>query len=141
MTACLTMDDVAQLNQEPIEELRRIAEALDPAAPDSCEIFAKEVASVETVLRQTYKAAALMARRTDSPEQEAGIWRRMQEFANRVMDALKQLKDVYPKCGTPELYDLALDYRVAADKRLALITESIQCQNLPTPEGLFPRMT
>jgi len=141
MTGCLTIDDVARLSREPIEGLRRTAAELDPGDADSSRIFAKEVARVETALKQTYKAAALMARRTDTLEEEAEVWRRMQEFAGAVVDVLKQLTEVFPNCGTPELYNLALDYRLAADKRLANISESLQCQNLPTPEGLFPRMT
>lgn len=141
MTGCLTIDDVARLSREPIEELRRRAAKLEPGDADSCRIFAKEVAKVETVLKQTYKAAALMARRTETPEQEAEVWRRMEEFAGVVIDTLKQLTEVFPHCGTPELYNLALDYRLAADKRLANISESIQCHGLPMPEGLFPRMT
>jgi hypothetical protein len=141
MTGCLTIDDVARLNREPIEDLRRTAAGLNPGDVDSCRLFANEVARVETVLKQTYKAAALMARRADTPEQEAEVWRRMQEFAGAVIDALKQLTEVYPNCGTPELYNLALDYRLAADKRLTNTNEAIQCQSLPKPEGLFPRMT
>ena len=141
MTGCLTIDDLARLNHEPIEEMRRTASALDPSDPDSCEIFTRQVTLVEAALKQTYKAAALLAKRTDTPEQEGAVWRRMREFADVVIEALKQLKDLYPSCGTPELYNLALDYRLAADKRLSLTNESIQCQSLPTPDGLFPQVT
>ena len=141
MTGCLTIDDVARLSREPIEDLRRTAADLDPSDAGSCRIFANEVARVETVLKQAYKAAALMARRTDTPEQEAEVWQRMQELAGVVIDTLKQLTEVFPNCGTSELYNLALDYRLAADKRLANISESIQCHGLPMPDGLFPRMT
>jgi hypothetical protein len=65
------------------------------------------VAKVETVLKQTYKVAALMARRAETPEQETEVWWRMQEFSGVVIDAPQQLTKVYPKCGTPEPYSLA----------------------------------
>ena len=141
MTGCLTIDDLARLNHEPIEEMCRTAEALDPSDPNSCFIFTRLVTLAEAALKQTYKAAALMAKRTDTPAQERAVWQRMREFADVVIGALQHLKDLYPKCGTPELYNLALDYRLAADKRLSLTNESIQCQSLPIPDGLFPQVT
>ncbi len=55
---------------------------------------------------------------------------------------LKAWKDIYPHCGTPELYDLALDYKIAAQERL---TENMQdaewLKNNPAaPNGLFQPM-
>jgi len=141
MTGCLTIEDITRLNREPIEELQSTAESLDPQEADSCEIFARQVVQVETVLKPIYKAAALMARRTDTAEQEASVWRDMRTYSEAVTNALTELKETYPGCGTPELHKLALDYWNAADKRLALINESIRCQSLPTPDGLFPRTT
>ena len=141
MTGCLTIEDITGLGREPIDELKSTAEALDPQHQDSCAIFARQVVQVETVLKQTYKAAALMARRTETPEQEAEIWRDMRKYSEAVIGALKELKETYPRCGTPELYTLASGYWDAAASRLSRINESIQCQSLPMPDGLFPRMT
>ena len=141
MSGCLTIHDVTQLGRKPIEELRTTAEALDPSDEGSCEIFGRQVTALEAILKHTYKEAALMARRSESLAQEAEVWQAMSEFADAVMEALKQLKVTYPNCGTPELYDLALDYKLAAEKRHALTIESIKCQTLPMPDGLFPQTT
>ena len=141
MTGCLTIEDITRLNREPIEELQSTAESLDPQEADSCAIFARQVVQVEVTLKNTYKLAALLAKRSETPEQEAEIWQDMRKYSEAVISALNELKDTYPQCGTPGLYNLALDYRIAADARLSRIKESIQCQSLPMPDGLFPRMT
>ena len=141
MTGCLTIEDITRLNREPIEELQSTAESLDPQEADSCEIFARQVVQVEVTLKNTYKLAALLAKRSETPEQEAEIWTDMREYSEVAMNALKELKETYPGCGTPEVYKLASDYWSAADNRLSLITESIRCQSLTMPDGLFPQMT
>ena len=141
MTGCLTIEDITRLNREPIEELQSTAESLDPQEADSGEIFARQVVQVEVTLKNTYKLAALLAKRSETPEQEAEIWKDMREYSEVAMNALKELKETYPGCGTPEVYKLASDYWSAADNRLSLITESIRCQSLKMPNGLFPRMT
>ena len=139
MDKCLTIRDVTTIGRAPIDELRSIAADLNLADADSCTIFGRRVAAVETVLKQTYKFAALMVRCSETPEQEAEIWMVMSEFSGFVITALQQLKDTSPHCGTPELYDLALDYNLAAQKRHSLTAESLQCQTSQMPDGLFPQ--
>ena len=94
---------------------------------------------MEVTLKSTYKLAALLAKRSATLEQEAEVWRSMVEYAKGVMNALEQLKEIYPDCGTPELHNLALDYWTAATERLSLVTGAIKCQTLPMPAGLFPQ--
>ena len=135
------MSEVTNLTRSPVEELRFVGERLDPAKADSITLFSKRVAAVEAVLKFAYKMAALAAKRSETPEQEADVWRDMNEIADSIITILNSLKGKFPDGGTPELYDLALDYKLAAEKRYSLTLESIKCQNLPMPEGLFPQTT
>lgn len=141
MTDCLIIKDITRLGRAPVDELLSSSGDLDPQDPSSCDIFSRHVAQVEGVLKQTYALAALLAKRSATPGQEAEIWQNMLEYAKGVMNALQQLKETYPQCGTPELHSLALDYWNAASERLSLVNESIQCQSLPMPAGLFPQTT
>ena len=63
------------------------------------------------------------------------------EICDSILKALKSLKDSRPECGTPQLYDLALDYKNAAFKRYQLNQEAIQWEKTEIPEGLFPKIT
>jgi hypothetical protein len=51
------------------------------------------------------------------------------------------LRDIYPGCGTPELYDLALDYMREADKRYYQNLQDSECAKTQIPKGLFPETT
>jgi hypothetical protein len=135
------MADLTQLTRAPFEELRAAGENLDPAQFDSCAIFGKCVIRVEAVLKLAYKMAALTARRSDTLQEEAEVWKEMSELCDSLIAALKGLKDKFPDCGTPELYDVALDYKLASEKRYSLTVESIKCQTIQMPEGLFPQGT
>jgi len=67
------------------------------------------------------------------------MWKGMNELCDQALSALKHLKDVYPNCGTPELYDLTLDYKSAAYKRYTENLQDSECRNTPLPTGLFPK--
>ncbi len=47
----------------------------------------------------------------------------------------------YPQCGTPELYDLTLDYIIAAQGRRSQNMEDAECLKMPVPNGLFQTKT
>lgn len=135
------MYEFTEIGHAPIEELRQGAVTFDPNSPESCKAFRRLVIAAETVLKQTYKCAALTAKRAETLEEEAEVWRIMSEFAESLVVALGDPKDANPDCGTPELSNLALAYRQAALERLGLLTESTACQTLQMPEGLFPPRT
>jgi len=78
-----------------------------------------------------------LARRSANCEDAGETWKTMSEYANHVMVILGLLKDRYPGAGTVELYDLALDYKVAAEKRYQSNLEATLCQKTPLPEGLL----
>ncbi len=66
------------------------------------------------------------------------IWRQMSGLCSHTLQALTGLKEKYPYCGRPALYDLALDYKLASDKRYREVMEEMACQKMEFPKGLFP---
>ena len=63
----------------------------------------------------------------------------MSEFCDLALNALRSLKEKFPYCGTPELYDLALDYKLVADERYQENLRDSECLSLKIPENLFPK--
>jgi hypothetical protein len=141
MNAALQLDDLMRLGQGSFDELAHVGSRLDPRDKAARAEFAHQVIAVETVLKQTWQAVALMARRTPSCEQTAQLWKAMRDFADAALATLSGLRDRYPGCGTAELHDLALDYRAAAEKRGQENLEAASCQQTPLPEGLLPPLT
>lgn len=101
-------------------------------------MFTRQVKQVEGVLRNTYGIAASLAKKAETLEEVAEIWGQMSELCDQALQALRTLKDKYADCGTPELYDLALDYKLACDERHRNVLEEIACARREFPKGLFP---
>ena len=83
----------------------------------------------------------LLAKRTTDLRELCDIWKTASEICDSILKALKSLKDSRSECGTPQLYDLALDYKNAAFKRYQLNQEALQWEKTEIPEGLFPKST
>ena len=141
MNATLDLSDLIRLGQVPLDQMREASSHVDPSDEAASNAFARQVSTVEAVLKQTWRAAALLAKRAANCEEAAGIWRGMSDYANQVMIVLSALKDRHPHCGTPELHNLALDYKVAAERRYQQNLEATVCQKTPLPEGLLPPLT
>jgi len=141
MKACLSFDEVLELGQPQIMEMQRVGEAYVSAeVPGACAAFSRQVRIVEGVVTQTYAIAASLARKTETLNEIAEIWLRTSEFCQSALDSLARLKDKYPYCGTAELYDLALDYKLACDKRHKGVLEELACQKADFPKGLLPEL-
>jgi hypothetical protein len=139
MKTCLSFDDLFRINRPQIDEMRRVGESFpNDQAPGACEAFSCQVRVVEGLLIQSYRIAVALAKKTEDLPEVAEIWRQMSSLCNLTLEALASLKDKYPYCGTPQLYDLALDYKLACDKRQRGIMEELTCQSADFPKGLFP---
>ena len=139
MSTCLSLRDLVEINQPQIADLQRVGNAFfDSEAPGACEAFSKQVRLVEGVLTQTYGVATVIARKTADLNEVAEIWGLMSVFCNSVMHVLSALRHKYPDCGTPELYDLSLDYKLASHKRYRGVLQEIACQTAEFPKGLLP---
>lgn len=141
MSACLNWEEIIQDTLPEIRELGRVGDAYPSSDhPGACEAFTRRVQIAESVLIHGYGLAAKFARRTGSLSEVAAIWRGMSELCGETLGELARLRDKYPYCGTPELYDRVLDYKLACDKRLNAALEEQECLKQPIPEGLFPPM-
>ena len=139
MKTCVSFDDLLQINRPQIDEMQRIGDSFsDPNVPGACEAFTRQVKIVESILIQTYGLGTALAKRAEELREVAEIWNGMSSFCNVAFQALSSLKDKFPYCGTPQLYDLALDYKLACDKRHRGVLEEIACQSTEFPKGLFP---
>ena len=139
MSTCLEFSAIVETEKPQIEDLLKVAERYpDPAAMDAREAFSKQVRAVEGLITNTYRVAVAFARKANDPHEESETWRCMGGLCNMAIQILSTLKEKYPYCGTPQLYDLVLDYKIACDKRRNETEEEIACQTLPTPTGLFP---
>jgi hypothetical protein len=93
---------------------------------------------VQGILVETYGVASKLTRETEDLTEIAGIWKNLAFFCNSVLQALASLRARFPSSGTPELYDLALDYKLACDKRHRGVLQELSCQTIEFPKGIFP---
>ena len=119
--------------------MKKAGETLNPTQPDSCNLFAEHVRNVEASVRNTYQVTAFASLREEDPAKAAALWKNMSDLCECALDTLRRLKDQYPLCGTPQLYDLTLDYKVQADQRHYQNLQDFECSQMPVPEGLFPK--
>ena len=141
MNACINLRDMAEMTRGEIEQTVRAADRYNPSVTASCEEFYKQVRSLESSVTCAYKIAVRLAKRTTDLRELCDIWKTASEICDSILKALKSLKDSRPECGTPQLYDLALDYKNAAFKRYQLNQEALQWEKTEIPEGLFPKST
>jgi hypothetical protein len=139
MAVCLKFDDILDLGKPQLAHLEEVGNSFaSMETPGACEAFAREVRLLESFLIQTYAVAVAVAKRADNFEEVAQVWQHMGLFCTKALHSLKKLKDKYPHCGTSQLFDLALDYKLACEKRFRGISEEIECQKQNLPKGLFP---
>ena len=62
----------------------------------------------------------------------------MEGFCDLALGVMKSKKNEIAYCSTPELYDLALDYKLACQKRHKGVLEEIECASKEMPKKLFP---
>jgi hypothetical protein len=141
MKACLSFSDILDVSQPQITEMQRIGNFYpDASAPGACEAFTRQVRLVEGIVVQTYGVAAALAKKAEDLKEVADVWSRMSRFCHSALQILADMRHKYPYCGTPQLYDLVLDYKLAADKRYRGTLEEAACQKMEFPKGLFPKL-
>ena len=129
----IKLEDLNAVNRCQISAMAKAGRTLDPAQYDSCVQFTRLVRNVEAVIRHTYQLTAHAAIREADPAKAAVLWKEMEELCQDALTELKTLKHVYPQCGTPELYDLTLDYMTAAQDRRSQNMEDAECLKMPVP--------
>ena len=94
------------------------------------------MSTVRGILTHTYNIAVGLARKTTDLTEVAEIWRQTSQFCHRALQTLSVLKEKHPSCSNPELYDLALDYKLACDERYQSALEEKACLTQPIPPNL-----
>ena len=135
----IDLEVVNTVNRCNVSEMQKVCQLLDPKMEDSCAKFGKHVITVQAALMHTYRIVTFVAVHEKNPAQAAALWKQMGEFCDHALGALKSLKERFPKCGTPELYDLALDYKIGSDERYQQNLRDSECQKQAIPAGLFPK--
>jgi len=133
------METLQSVNECQLLEMRKAAETLDPTVHNSCIEFGRHIRNVQAAIIHSYQIVAHSAIRESDPREAANHWQWMTNLCDTALEILKELKDVYPHCGTPELYDLVLDYRSAAYRRYTDNLQDAECQSSEIPVGLFPK--
>lgn len=110
---------------------------LDPAELASCDRFGERVRHVEAAIIHTWQLTAFASLRESDPA-AAKLWEAMRLLCDNALAVLNTFKATYSGCGTPQPYDLALDYKIAANKRHYQSLEDAECAQTPPPNGLFP---
>lgn len=141
MPACLTFEQVFSTGVPRVEKLKVVGASFATyEEPGACEAFSHQVGNVEDFLRETYGIAMMIARKSEDSNEVISILRLMSDFCATAMKTLSGLKAKYPYCGTSELYDLALDYKIACDLRHNNLLAELECANQNLPAGLFPSL-
>lgn len=139
---CLDFREVARAGEVPVEQFAALSRKFpDPDMEGACLAFSRQVAKVQATIECTYAMAAQVAKRQDKLESEQEVWSIMGHLCEVALVTVKSLKDQYPYCGTPELFDVLLDYKLACDERRRHLAEEIACQGMEIPKGLFPELT
>jgi hypothetical protein len=139
MAICLNFEELIQIGEPQLDHLKQVGNAYpDAFAPGACVAFAKQVRLLEGFITQAYVVAVSIAKKADDLHEVANVWERMGMFCTSSLHTLALLKNKYPDCGTSQLYDLTLDYKLACDKRYRSVIEEIECQKQDLPTGLFP---
>lgn len=137
MSTCLSFDQIFAEGPIGVEKLKEIGASYESADdPGACEAFTRQVAFLECFVKEIYRIAMIIARKSEDSAEIAGVFETVSNFCENVMTALTGLKKKYPFCGTPELYDLVLDYKMACDDRRYNLLAELECPN-PLTE-LFP---
>jgi hypothetical protein len=135
----LSFDEVIDAGRPPLMEMQRLATAFgNSTTQEARTAVARQILFVEATVRQTYGQAAKLARKADTLDDAAEVWRRMGAFCDSALQALSDLKKRYPACDTAVLHDLILDYRNACETRQQRTLEDKPCLAMEFPKGLFP---
>ena len=139
MATCLNFEDILEIGHPQLDLLQKVGDSFPTAeAPGAGEAFARQVRVLEGVLTQTYAVGVAIARRADDLHEVAHVWEQMGLFCMAAVQRLAQLRHKYPSCGTSQLFDLSLNYKLACEKRCRSALEEIECQRQEIPTGLFP---
>lgn len=140
MKACVPFEDLLAAGQPAIDRMPRLIAEVESGAAD-CQMFFDQVSMVKGILAHTYSLAAGLARKTTNLSEVVEIWYQTSQFCQGAVKILAVLKEKHPMCSSPGLYDEALDYKLACDKRYRSALEEQTCLTHQIPPTLFPAVS
>ena len=136
---CLSFEDYAEMGRSSLDVFQDLQNQFpDSSTISACNAFCQHTLTVESILRCTFYMATNLVRRCEDLNNIQSIWEVMSDLCDASLETLKGLKDLYPDCGAPELYDYALDLKLAAGSRRNNAKEELECVDIEIPENLFP---
>ena len=142
MKVCLDVETLVESAAPQLKEMAVVGASFgDPNTSEACAAFGRQVSMLEGALKQTFRAATLIAKKSGELDEVAEVWKRMSRFCDSVLATLASLKEKFAYCGTPELYDSTLDFKQACEDRLRNVQEEIECQRIDLPKGLLPELS
>ena len=127
------LESMRSLNQCQMQSLEEAGRELDPSDQNSCAVFNKHVANVQATIVYNFKLTSFRAMRKEDPGEAAAIWLEMKNLCEKAMTVLQTYKDVYPFCGTSELYDFTLACWSEAEDRRRANAKDAECMSKPIP--------
>jgi hypothetical protein len=139
MEPCVPFKTILEIGRGELDEMAQAADIAQSKidGQDDGDAFEDKVKLVEGFMRQVWRIAVQTSRNTDELESIASIWQSFISFCDDVVRISEAYKDAFLHGETSELYDLALDYRIAAQERYNDVLEEIRCLKIETPAGLF----
>ena len=140
-TGCceLLLEDALSAFRPQFAKLNAVADRFPgPLTSEGCEQFSRQVYRVEGAIQDAYAITSSAVKRCGEDRLCIKIWQSYINLVDILLAGLNGLVSSFPDCGTPELHDLALEYRKAAQDRIELLKEEMECQ---IPEGLFPSLS
>ena len=130
MPTYLSFDQIFAAGPIGVKKLLEVGDTFANAdQPGACEAFTRQVHSLESFVKETYRIAIIVARKSDDTGEVVQIFSTLSSFCGGAMGVLTDLRKKYPDCGTPQLYDLILDYKIACDQRRNNLLAELECPN------------
>jgi len=132
---------VIESGEPEVSKFGKLAKEYPEDTSEACAAFSRQVGIVEGILIHTYGIAANLTKQSESLPVVASTWTSMAGFCDSVIQQLLKINEAHPDCGGAGLYDRALDFKLAAQKRLNAVMQEITCQTETNPTGLFPEVS
>jgi hypothetical protein len=132
------LESMRTLNYCHVESLEKAGKELDPSDQNSCAVFNQHVEEVRATIVYSFKLTGFRAAHKAEPADAAALWLEMKNLCEKAMTVLQTYKDLYPDCGTSELYDFTLACWSEAEDRRRANAKDAEWMSTPIPAGLFP---
>jgi hypothetical protein len=133
------MELMYSANDCELAELKKLQEEPWNDAEAACQAFYALVCRIQVSVVYTYRITAFSAVREKEAKKAAELWKALVDYCEKALTIIYKLKEIYPKCGALELYDLVLNYREEAESRYRQNLQDSECADPEIMRALFPK--